>query len=207
MIETKEITLRLPTGWWWSFLIWGIALVLILAFAPLPASRSSLGFAVGVLGGTGALIVAINALGWRTDQLQYGVAQSQQAEQQFQQLKVKTALDFIFRWNDPQFTSINRSVNQILMDLKNLQTIDQQKDYFTKDLDRLAILVAALNFIESLSIAIQRGVADEDTTNQFFRSIVINYWQDAESFIKNRRVIRSNPRLFSEIEWLFDQWR
>jgi hypothetical protein len=63
-------------------------------------------FTAGVLGGTGALIAAVNALDARTSR--------------FEQTKRAVSLDFLHRWNDPQFFHAKRNGREINLELKEV---------------------------------------------------------------------------------------
>lgn len=191
MVGSQEINLKLKVNW--LILILLIAAGLIGAYYSYPAQRQSLIFVASVLAGAAALIAAVNALDSRYAQLK--------------QARSTSALDFINRWNDPQFFHAKKNGREICKALKEQKTVEDQKAYLEEDPAHQANLFDVVNVFECLSIAIQSQIADEDTAKRFFRSIVIEYWHASEEYTKKRRAERGNPRLLQEFEWLFSRWK
>lgn len=192
MIGSRKITLQFSVNWLVGICL--VALGLILAFILGPESwRPTLIFTAAVLGGAGALIAAVNALDSR-------IAQVQQAT-------MAVSLDFINRWNDPQFFHAKKNGREVVTELRQRQTPDEQIKYLQEVSIRYSNLLEVLNVFEGLSGAIQMGIADEETAKRFFRSIVLEYWHVTEGFIKQRRTERQNVRMLRDFEWLSNRWR
>ncbi len=192
MIGSRKVTLQFSLNWLICVCLVALGLILAFIFGP-ERWRPILVFTAAILGGSGALIAAINALDSR-------VAKVEQARR-------ATALDFVHKWNDPQFFHAKKSGREILRALREQETVEDQKRYLEEDPTRLANLFDVLNLFEGMSIAIQTNIADEEAAKRFFRSLVIEYWHITEGFIKARRAERQNVRLLQEFEWLFSQWK
>lgn len=190
--QRRELTLRFSVNW--LLLIVILAAALIVGFAVLGDRwRPLLVFAASVIAGASALLTAANALDARLAQLQ--------------QDRARVAVEFICRWNDPTFFYAKRSGRETLAKLRTLKTPEEKLAYVEEDPTRLANLLDMLNFFECLSIAVQTGVAEEDTARRFFRSISVEYWHAVEDFVRKRRAERQNTRLSQEMEWLFNRWK
>lgn len=59
-----------------------------------------------------------------------------------------------------------------------------------------------LNEHELVSIGIQRGILDDETYRRFYRTIVVQRWQDSASYILARRKRTGTQSLFHEFEEL-----
>ena len=191
MIGSKKITVQFKLNWLVVIVVFAVLLIVTYIFVPTD-SRPSLIFAVSVLAGAALLIGAINALDSRYAQLQ--------------QSKAVAALEYIHRWTDPHFFHAKVNGRDIIQALKG-KTEDEQYAYVKQEPTRLANLIDVLNFFESMSIAIQKDIADDEIVKLFFRSILTEYWHGAEGFIKKRRAERNNARLAQEIEWLYERWK
>ncbi len=192
MIGSRRITLQFSVNWLVGISGAAIGLILVFIFAP-DSWRPALIFTAAVLGGTGALVTAVNALDARAIAVEHA--------------KMARAFDFIQRWNDPQFFYAKKNGREILAEFKKRLTVEAQKAYLQEDPTRLANLLDVLNVFEALSTAIQIRIADEQAAKRFFRSILLEYWHTTESFVKSRRTERLNPRMLQEMEWLFNQWK
>lgn len=191
MIGTKTVTLRFRVNW--LLCIGGGAGLLIAAFLLLPDGyRPVLIFIASVLAGASALMAAVNAIDARMSQLQ--------------QAKALAALDFIHRWNAPEFYYAKKAWREVALGMKELKTPMEQRAYLDEQ-DRLTNVVAVLNFLESLGNAVRLGIADEETARRFFQSILLDAWHRMEPFVKNRRAERQNARLLQDLEWLFNRWK
>ena len=144
-----------------------------------------------VVGSSAALLAFVNALDIRSAQRQ--------------QVKMQAALDFVHRWNDPQFFHTRKNAGPALLQFKELP--EERKKTFVRENREIANdIVDMLNVLEALSIAIQKDLVDEEFARLFFRGIVVGFWQNGQGFIETRRAERGNPRLFTELQKLFVQW-
>lgn len=191
MIGSQEITIRFRVNWLITVAV--VAVVLIGAFVLVADNwRPQLIFAVSVLAGSAALIAAINALDSRYAQLR--------------QAKATAALEYVHRWTEPHFFHAKKSGRETLQAIKG-KASEEQHSYLDQDPMRLANLIEVLNFFESMGIAIDTGIAEEEVAKRFFRSILLEYWNGAETFIKKRRAERNNARLSQETERLYERWK
>lgn len=118
---------------------------------------------------------------------------------------VEMAFHYAERWNDPQMYHVRDACRQI-MDMRGdapeaaRARIDENEPY-RKNIRPI------LNFLEELSIAVRTGRADGETSNRFFAGIVINLFQVTEEWIKEQRRNRNRPKLWIELQWLYNQWK
>ena len=191
MIGSRRITLQFSVNWLVG--IWAVALILIGAFIfGYDAWRPTLIFTAVVLGGTGAVIAAANALDSRAPRVQ--------------QAKIAVSLDLIYRWNDPNFLDAKKKGRDFLGGLGKQVAVEEQNKYIQEEQILLGNLLEVLNFFEVLSAAIQAGIADEEFAKRFFSHIVSRWWYASEAYIKLRRAERQNLQIFEELEWLFKKW-
>lgn len=192
MVGTQTVTLKFSINW---FVVVGLlSLALVTAFLYLADEfKPWLVFTASVLAGAGALAAAINALESRYEQLR--------------QQRAVAALQFIHMWLNPQFYHAKKNGREVLRSIKDMKTPEEQYAYVEADKERLANLIDILNFFEALAVGIRTQIVEEDTAKQFFRSMVVEYWNGADSFIKKRRAEKMNSRLSFEMEWLHDRWK
>jgi hypothetical protein len=200
MLGSKQVTLRITLNW-----LIGIAVVavgLIVAYAFWIDGRPTLIFAAAVIGGSGALLNAVNGVDARASQVAQAASQGAQA-------KKAAALDFITRWLDPPFFYVKRSGRELIAFFRAHRGLEDQRRYLGDDAnaDRTANLFDIFNLFEEMSIAIQTDMVDEDILKRFFRSLVLEYWHIFEAFMGARRAERNNARLLIEAEWLYRHWR
>jgi hypothetical protein len=190
MIGSRRITLKFPVNW--LLAICGLAIALIVAYIEKPDWRPFLLFSAAVVGGAAALIAASNALDTRISQIE--------------QTRKAVALDFILRWLGSDFNEAKKTSREVMEYFRQHPGVADQKTYLNADADRFAGATDVLNLFETMSIAIQTGMAEETILFRFFRSYTLGYWHVMEAVIKARRAEKENSRLYQEYEWLFDHW-
>lgn len=150
-------------------------------------------FTASVIGGAAALVSTINALDARVQ----GIEDSRRL----------SAATFTGRWNDPQMYHTKKGARECLDSLKKLDGTEEQfQEYRNAEPGLVQNLLNLLNFLEELSISVQLAATDSQTAKRFFGAILVIIWQDARQFIEQRRDASRNPRLFCELEWLFEHW-
>lgn len=189
----QTITLEFRVNW--ILLIALASVVLVVAHLYVPEEfKDWLIFTASVVGGAGALIAAVTAIDARGDQLR--------------QDKADAAFTFIHLWLNPQFFYVKTNGRELLKNIKELKTEKEQLDYLNSvDQAKYSNLLDVLNFFEALAVGVRADHVDEDTAKNFFRSMLIEYWNGAEGFIKRRRAERMNARLSCHMEWLHDRWK
>lgn len=187
---TTKVSLNITISWTWITIIGAGFLIILYAQAD-EDHRPLYIFIATVLGASCALLSALSTV--------------IQRQEMIKQSKIQVAFDFINRWNNPQFYHARKEGRAALTTIRQLPTTEAQRSWLD-DGEKWSNLIDILNFFESLGIAIRRESADTETAKQFFRHIITGYWQVFEKVIKERRAERSNPRLFIELEWLFNEW-
>lgn len=193
MLGKKEVTLTFSFSMNWLIVIPVIGLALISAFIALEQYRPILVFSAAVVAGVAALLAAVNAIDARITTTE--------------QIRKAAALEYIRRWTDPTFHHAKKNGREMITEFAKLKTDDEKRKYLEADATKLGNLIDVLNVFESMSVALQEGIINEQVTRRFFRSIVLQYWHCSEQFIKTRRSERSNSRIFIELEWLFNKWK
>lgn len=64
-----------------------------------------------------------------------------------------------------------------------------------------------LNFLEELAISIEKKRCNEPMAKSLFCGIVINIWHATEPWVKEQRIDRGRPQLWSKLEALYGEWK
>jgi hypothetical protein len=64
-----------------------------------------------------------------------------------------------------------------------------------------------LNFLEELSLSVNKGRCSEEIAKSLFCGIVINIWHATEPWVRQQRTNRGRPQLWAELEILYGRWR
>lgn len=190
MIGSHELTFRIPVNWLVAVVVLAAALIASYVLAS-PTTRPLIAFSAAVIAGTAALLTAINAVDARVSQTRLA--------------RTMNALDLGHRWTSPEFFHSRKNGRDILLYFKAHTDLAEQKTHLA-DSAKLQNLFDVLNAFETLSVAIQKDIADEEIAKKLFHSVVAEYWHTAEAFVKSRRAERANTRLLAEVEWLFKRW-
>jgi hypothetical protein len=72
-----------------------------------------------------------------------------------------------------------------------------------------ALVVDVLNFFEEMSLAMNEGLADEDTVRKFFRDMLEIYYGLFDEWIRGLRAdpIRPRPRVYVQLEEVARRWQ
>jgi len=171
---------------------------LIFAFWMWPTQRPLIAFTAACIGGAAAVTAATYA----------GRSLALSAQQQREHLESSKrlgALKFVERWNNPGMHHVKLTARDVVREKRKTPELDLEKEL--EDRTKSANVADVLNFFEEMAIAIQLGLIDEGTVRQFFRGIVVTYYDAFGGWIEKRRSERSNPRFFKEYEWLWKQWK
>jgi hypothetical protein len=191
-IGQKRVGFSVPLNWLIAIPVLGVALIVGFWFVP-DGWHPMFVFSAAVVGGCAALITATNAVDSR----------SSAAERE----RKTTALAMVREWNHPLFYQARSTGSAVMKHFRDNPHINDQKQFLTQDPRRSSNLIDVLNVFESLAVAIKCELADEGTAKMFFRSLVLLYWNGAETWIKARRAERDNTRLYQEMQWLFNRWK
>ena len=191
MIGKKKISLTVSVNW--LIITGSISVVLIFLFALLDNHRPLFTFSMAVLAGAAAYIVAINAIDARRAETELS--------------RKLAALEYIHKWNDPLFADTKNNCRETIKEFSGFKNGIEKKEFLDSDTAKLGNLIDVLNLFESMSIAIDEGIANEDVARRFFRSIVFQYWNNSADFIIARRIEVNNARFFNELESLYERWK
>jgi len=120
--------------------------------------------------------------------------------------KVNKAFTFIYRWNSAPFEE--RKHWRALLEKLKPQSATAIAAALRGGPER-AITVDVLNFFEEMSLAINEGLADEETLRKFFRDMLEIYYGLFGEWIHEQRTdsIRPRPRVYVEFEQVAKQWQ
>jgi hypothetical protein len=190
MIGSRILTIRIPFNWVLS--IAAIAVVLITCYVFVGSWRPPLRFIATILAGVGALLTAANALDLRRSSLE--------------QSKKSSALDLSLRYDAPELAHARHAFREIVTHLRDLKSQDEKLAFLKADRSRLDTLLDALNFFETISVAVKNGMADEEMLRTWFDGLLIQSWFASKETVYRLRDLWQRPGLLAEVEWLFDRW-
>ena len=126
--------------------------------------------------------------------------------------KIDRTFKYIMRWNDLQYARIKKSVAQIHDEITNgystaLQKEDKLKNCLEDNPQKEQDITNILNFLEAMSICIKKEIVNEDLLYEFYRFIVIRYWETFESIVIHRRKKMDNPKIYEGLEFLAKKWK
>jgi hypothetical protein len=192
MLGSKKVALTVSLNWLLLIFVVAVTLIALYIFGPSPW-KPALVFSAAVLAAASTLANAANGLDSR------GSAAAQ--------ARVVAAMSYIDRWNSPQFFHCKKNGRAVIDYFKEHPHVGDQIAYLDQNPDAKGNLIDVLNQFEALEIGIRRKVVDEETAKEFFRSVVIQYWNTTEAYTKYRRAERNNARLQKEFEALYERWK
>jgi len=130
---------------------------------------------------------------------------AQQREDAIRQKKAENAWRYLERWNNPQYHYVKMAGVKVIK-MNETEKAETVTVKINEDGTFRSNVTDLLNFFEEMAIAINMGVADEDTLKRSFRGLLHLYCMALEDFIKQRRSKFNNPRIFLEIENLYTRW-
>jgi Domain of unknown function (DUF4760) len=122
--------------------------------------------------------------------------------------RVNKAFSYIHRWNATPFDE-RKHFRSLMNKIRALSPTEVTKQLDADQADR-AIVVDVMNFFEEMSIAINEGLADEETLVKFFRSMLEWYYQRFSDWIQNLRTDgggRPRPRVYIQLEEVAKRWQ
>lgn len=64
-----------------------------------------------------------------------------------------------------------------------------------------------LNSLEAYCLAINKGLADEDTAKRFYSHKIVRHYIELHPYIEKQRNMLHEPRLYMEMKSVYDKWR
>ena len=111
----------------------------------------------------------------------------------------------IDKWLDPEMTKLILKSTPLQQKIRKLNAEQGMKE-LDKNVSNRHALLTVLNFFEQLSVSIINDLADEKMLKEFFRNIVVTYYNANKGMIDARRKYRNNQKLFSQFEQLAKKW-
>lgn len=111
----------------------------------------------------------------------------------------------IDKWLHPEMAKLILKSTPLQNRIKKLNAEQGMKELDKEDSSRHALLTV-LNFFEQLSVSINNDLADEKMLKEFFRNIIVTYYNANKGMIDARRKFRNNQKLFSQFEHLAKKW-
>lgn len=199
---TKRVAITIPS-WIGLILILG-AIGLIVWFIAAPSHRSVVIFITSLAAAFGLMLNAINGIFTRQAQTEQAErllqTQGTQAAETIRQYRRHEALDFMKRWNDPQFAQLRAPVN--------LGIEKDQKFVTLQSPPEIGVTThLILNFLEMLAIAYWKEELDRDLCKEFFRSVLIYYEKRLSWYMDEFVKIRNQPSAWENFRKLAASWR
>ena len=119
---------------------------------------------------------------------------------------IDRTIDYIGRWNHPDYAHIKATVNEILTsidDQEHTSVIDYLKDKPLKTQEVTSIL----NFLEELSFLIYEDIIDKQMAYIFYRGIIIRCYEVLVPHIMDRRNKVNNKKIYEQLEKLYFEWK
>ncbi|MET0483872.1 MAG: DUF4760 domain-containing protein [Aestuariivirgaceae bacterium] len=110
--------------------------------------------------------------------------------------KIRRALSFGQRWNEPAMFRVRDKFNTILRQHNEGRGPDA---ILEADADEM-IVAQGLNFLEELAYAKEKGIVDGETARNQFEGIVIGVWQALAPWIDRRRELRRRPKIWCRFQ-------
>lgn len=141
---------------------------------------------------------------------QSAVAQELDRQQNKEAQLIDRTLPYIARWNDPQYWQARKTASEFNL-LRNNQIINNEeqflKDYLHKNTDAKQELLNILNFLEEVSLGLQKGIFKEDLLYDYYRGIICDFCKTFHYLIKQRREEKNNQKIFKALTDLYEKWR
>ena len=130
--------------------------------------------------------------------------------QTYEKEKKKYSGEFIKSYRSEEFTKYNIRLRGVLKELSLAETQTEKEKVLKKiksDDEVIQSLGIVLNFFEDIAIAIENDMADESYVKNFFRGIVIGYFDGYSWLINERRKLNNEPHIYSKFESLANRWK
>jgi uncharacterized protein DUF4760 len=130
--------------------------------------------------------------------------------QKSQHDRFESAAAFISRWNDPAQKNIRTEVRAMLTNALLVEPLIKKSEdlhqFSDEQKQKRGEVIMVLNFFEEMSVAVQRGRADERYLYDYFKSTVEELWNKLYNFIQADRKF-GKPSYWSDFEKLATNWR
>lgn len=73
--------------------------------------------------------------------------------------------------------------------------------------DARAALLSVFNFWECVALGVNEGIHDEQLIKNYFRGILLSFYNDYEVYISFKRKVNSNPAIWIQFTMLAERWR
>lgn len=124
--------------------------------------------------------------------------------------KLNRTFAYPARWGDPSWAPARNAVAGLLRkcqgkpEAERLSLIQQALDK-TPALER--DIIAFLNFLEELALAVNLGLVDEKIVKRFYRTTVVRTYRALAPWVKIHRDERETETIFWEVQSLYEEWR
>jgi hypothetical protein len=170
---------------------------LTVRYAFYPQNRETLEFFVLTLGVAGGLLGAYYVwIGLRDNYAQ--------KEAERQDRKLRMALRYVERANDPALADVRRKWRDVIRECReNKADICE----LMKDMEKRTATADITNLLEEVAYATRAEIADAETIKQHIAGQVLNYYQVLRPWVDLRRKEAGRPKILEHLEWLYDQYK
>ena len=135
-------------------------------------------------------------------------------EEDEQLRKTDRALNYISLWNNPNFyivRDVSTKIKEIIYSDENKNKKDEHpklaNEALSKDKDLEQKLIDILNFLEEVSMAVNKQLINEDIIKDFFVHIFERYAQIYNDYINEQRRLKEYEQMYINFTTLNSKWR
>jgi uncharacterized membrane protein len=121
--------------------------------------------------------------------------------------RISRSFVYIDAWDHPYLSKTKQIVRDLIKSMHSGKNDAQWIiDEIEKEKDKESSVWDILNFFEGFSLAINQGIADDETLRRCFRGTLIDNYLTFEGLIKQKRAVRNRPQLYAELEVVAKAW-
>lgn len=124
--------------------------------------------------------------------------------------KTDRALKYISKWNDPSFYMVRDVVSSITPIIKQEDDANKHSrlvyDHVCENYSLDQKVNDILNFLEEISIAVNKDLVNQDLIKEFFSFIFERYAFVFAYYINEKRRLRNNTSMYKNFTELNDKW-
>ena len=151
-----------------------------------------------------AAVVAIYAVLQTADSIRNN---TKQVRQSAQEQRVRFALEISGRWTE-RIRDLRPEWGSLMLKFRDMSP-DARAEYLISDenMKQKGMVLDVLNYFEEAAVAVNLGVADEQTVRRHQESLALEYWTIFESWVTAYRDEKKSPSRYVEFETVVNRWK
>lgn len=132
----------------------------------------------------------------------------QQRDEQLDADRINTAFSYIHRWNAAPFDDRHK-FRALMYEVKSMPP-KEVTAHVEGDHEAKSVVTDVMNFFEEMSLAINEGLADDETARKFFNNMLEYYYQRFADWIHMLRTDGGGsprPSVYIQLENVIGRWR